>query len=208
MAMQLRLRWLVGVILVALAVAAVPGPAVGATRTAAAGRTSYLLDASYVVHIALHWTASSLDVTTAMEAANQSGGPISRLELNTVAAELGHMQLTEASVDGTAVAPRVSGQTLIVTLPQVLTKNGHVSVHTRYRATLLNSVAGHDWLWADTAGVASVYRSIPWLSARKSFKRARSESALLVHVSFISAAAAAAGRCRGYRPKPAPPGVR
>ncbi len=190
-----RLRSLVAMLLVALSVAWVQAPADAAAPAAPVDRTSYLLDASYVVHIAFDWTAGSLDVTTDMEADNQSGGSISRLELNTVAAELGHMQLTEASVDGTAVAPRVSGQTLIVTLPQVLKKNGHVSVHTRYRATLLNSVAGHDWLWADTAGVASVYRSIPWLSARKSFKRDNigdpfvTPVASSVRVTFTSATA-------------------
>lgn len=145
-----------------------PVPAAAASSV---NRTSYLLSASYVVHIGLDLGAGALDVTTDMEADNQSGGRISRLELNTIAAQLGHMHLLEASVDGTAVTPRITGQTLQITLPRVLAKHGHVSVHTRYRATLLDTVTGHDWLWSRKDGVASVYRSIPWLSARKSFQR-------------------------------------
>ena len=122
------------------------------------------------------------------------------------------MQLLEASVDGTSVTPRVSGQTIIVTLPQVLKKHGHVSVHTRYRATLLNSVAGHDWLWAQKDGVASVYRSIPWLSARKSFERNNigdpfvTPVASRVRVTFTSAASVQFATT-GTRVASAEPGV-
>lgn len=154
-------------LLAGLAAALAP---VSASAVEPVDRTSYLLDASYVVHIALDWSAGSLDVTTEMEADNESGARISRLELNTLAARLGNMHLLEASVNGTDVNPVISDQTIIVTLPHVLRKHGHVSVHTRYRATLLHSVSGHDWLWTQKNGVASVYRSIPWLSVRKPFE--------------------------------------
>jgi hypothetical protein len=46
-----------------------------------------------------------------------------------------------------------------------------VSVRTRYRASLRHTVSGHDWLWTQSGGVASVYRSIPWLSRRTSSAR-------------------------------------
>jgi Peptidase family M1 domain len=165
---MLGMRFLPLLLVAALAAAGTPASAAAADPV---DRTSYLLDASYVVHIDFDWPAGALDVTTDMQADNRSGGRISRLELNTLAARLGHMQLLEASVDGTAVTPTISDQTMIVRLPQVLGKHGHVSVHTRYRATLLNSVSGHDWLWSQKNGVAAVYRSIPWLSVRKSFER-------------------------------------
>lgn len=168
MTRMLGWRLMVLVLLASFGVGWAPASAAAAEPV---DRTSYLLDASYVVHIAIDWGAGSLDVTTDMEADNRSSGKISRLELNTIAAQLGGMKLLEASVDGTDVQPTLSGQTMLVTLPQVLKRGAHVSVHTRYRATLLHSIAGHDWLWAQQDGVASVYRSIPWLSVRKDFER-------------------------------------
>jgi hypothetical protein len=137
----------------------------------ASSTTSYELDAAYSVHIHVNWAAGRLDVTTDMDATNRSGGSIDRLELNTIAARLGSMRLLEATVDGVAVAPRVMDQTLVVRLPQALANNGHVNVHTRYRAILRTSFAGSDWLWSQRDGVAAVYRSIPWLSRRTPFDR-------------------------------------
>ena len=152
----------------ALAVA-LPGGAAGAATTS--DRTSYTLKASYTVQVNVEWEVSTLDVTTDMDAVNTSGGPVGRLELNTIAARLGSMRMLEASVDGTAVTPRVSDQTILVTLPAALAQGDHVWVHTRYRARLLSSSAGHDWLWSRKNGVASVYRFIPWLSRRTPFDR-------------------------------------
>ena len=151
-----------------------PGRRTGPRRppgTAAVNRSSYLLEATYDVHVDLNWATSVIDVTTDMQATNRSLVPISRLELNTIAARLGSMRLLEATVDFAAVTPRIDDQTLVVQLPAALPNTGQVSVHTRYRATLRNSLAGSDWLWSERGGVASVYRFIPWLSRRTPFDR-------------------------------------
>lgn len=137
----------------------------------AAGRSSYDLEASYVVKVSVNWADRRLDVTTDMQAINTSGGSVTRVELNTIAARLGSMHLIETSVNGQAVTPQVSDQTIIVQLPAALAAGGHVWVHTRYRATLLASISGHNWLWSKVHGVASVYRFIPWLSRKTPFDR-------------------------------------
>jgi hypothetical protein len=148
-----------------------PTPSPPSEPAGSSNRSSYLLDATYSVHVHVNWAAGSLDVTTNMEASNASGGAITRLELNTIAARLGSMRLLEATVDGTDVAPRVSDQTIILRLPHALPNNGHASIHTRYRATLRNSFVGSDWLWSQRDGAAAVYRFIPWLSNRTAFDR-------------------------------------
>jgi hypothetical protein len=124
-----------------------------------------------VVDAYLDWGAGTIDVTTDMEADNRAGFRIHRLELNTIAAQLGHIRKLKMEVDGRRVSPTVSGQTLLVDLPIPIKRNRHVSVHTTYRATLLHSTGGHDWLWSQSSGVAAVYRFIPWLSREVSFER-------------------------------------
>lgn len=151
---------------------ALPGSAAAAAQPAE--RTSYQLRASYVVQVNIDWAASTLDVTTDMDADNTSGGPVTRLELNTIAARLGSIKLLESSVDGQAVTPTVSDQTIVLRLPVILPQDGHVWVHTRYRARLLASSSGHNWLWSKKDGVASVYRFIPWLSRKTPFDRPNS----------------------------------
>jgi hypothetical protein len=144
-----------------------PWPTVAAATTVA----TYDLSASYDVAIHLRWATGQITVATDMDVTNTSGSPVSRLELNTVAARLGHMKLLDARVDGSEVEARVSDQTLTVPLSHTLQPYGAVLVHTKYRARLLRSTANHDWLWSQVNDVASVYRSIPWLSARRPFDR-------------------------------------
>jgi hypothetical protein len=169
----------------------------GSTPTASpagpiAPASSYDLLASYDVTIELHWAAGTLTVTTDMDAENTSGETLTRLELNTVAARLGHLDLLESTVNDVPVNVRASDQTLIVPLPAPLANGGHVSVHTRYKARLLHSTENHDWLWSQTRDVASVYRAIPWLSKRHPFDRPNdgdpfvTQSARHVHVAFDS----------------------
>ena len=137
----------------------------------AADRTSYDLRATYYVHAHLDWAGGSIRVDSLMFATNTSGGPVTRLELNTVAAKLGRLHLISASVDGQNVSPRITGQTLLVPLPFTLAENATASIRIVYRAWFRHSFGGDDWMWSQTDGVASAYRFIPWVSRRVPFDR-------------------------------------
>jgi hypothetical protein len=134
-------------------------------------RSSYDVQATYDVRGHLDWARGSLRVDSLMSVTNTSGGPVTRLELNTVAAKLGGLQLISASVDGQSVSPLISGQTLMVTLPSTLAENATMSVRIVYRSLFRHSFGGDDWMWSMTNGVASAYRFIPWVSRRVRFDR-------------------------------------
>jgi hypothetical protein len=136
-----------------------------------ADRTSYDLRATYDVHAHLDWARGSLRVDSLMSVTNTSGGFVTRFELNTVAAKLGHLHMISASYDGHDVLFRVSGQTLTLTLPSPLAENDTATIRIVYRASFLHSFGGDDWTWSQTNGVASAYRFIPWLSRRVAFDR-------------------------------------
>jgi hypothetical protein len=159
---------------------------------AASTGTTYDMSASYDVAIHLRWATGQITVSTEMDVDNTSGMTVDHLELNTVAARLGHMTLLDSRVNGSMVTARVSDQTLIVPLPKPLQPYGEALVHTKYRARLLHSAANHDWLWSQVNDVASVYRSIPWLSARRPFDRPNdgdpfvTQTASRVQVTFTS----------------------
>ncbi len=159
---------------------------------AATTGTTYDMSASYDVAIRLRWATGQITVTTDMDVDNTSGMSVTHLELNTVAARLGHMKLLNSRVDGSEVKTRVSDQTLTVPLSKTLLPYGEALVHTKYRAQLLHSTANHDWLWSQFNDVASVYRSIPWLSASRPFDRPNdgdpfvTQTASRVRVTFTS----------------------
>ncbi len=95
----------------------------GPTSAIIAGRvnrTSLDLVASYDVRLRLSSDAGSLSGTSAMLVTNRSGGPIDRLELNTIMARLGHLRISSLTVDGVATGPIVRDQTLIVPLGGIL----------------------------------------------------------------------------------------
>src|SRR5262249_42553145 len=121
-----------------------PWPSGAASTTG----TTYDMSASYDVTIHLHWATGQITVSTEMDVTNTSGMTVSHLELNTVAARLGHMKLLDSRVNGSEVTTHVSDQTLIVPLAKPLQPYGEVLVHTKYRARLLDSKANHDWLWS------------------------------------------------------------
>jgi hypothetical protein len=148
-----------------------------------ADRTSYDVRATYDVDAHLDWARGSLHVSSLMHLTNTSGGPLTRLELNTVAAKLGRLQLLSASVDGRSVSPQVTGQTLIVTLPARLPENASTSVRIVYRARFRHSFGGDDWLWSQTNGIVSAYRFIPWVSRRVTFIRPNSGDPFVTPVS-------------------------
>ena len=67
------------------------------------GRSSPLLDATYDAYLRISWGTRKIYVDSTATIRNTSGAPIDRIELNTVAARLGSIQLHSVTVDG---APR------------------------------------------------------------------------------------------------------
>ena len=135
------------------------------------GRSSPLLDATYDATLRLSWGTRKISVDSTATIRNTSGGPIDRVELNTVAARLGGMTLSGVSVDGAAVTATVSDQTIIVPLGGVLPVDGSVVVRVRYHATLRSSLTGSNWLFTRVNGVADLYRWLPWVSRAIAFDR-------------------------------------
>jgi hypothetical protein len=134
-------------------------------------RTSLALNATYAVTATLEVDTGVLRVRTAITVRNDSGAGIDRVELNTIAARLGAISITSASVDGSSRHVTVSDQTLLVPLGGVLPAGATASVHVAYRATLRNSLTGSNWLFTRANGTISMYRWIPWVSAARPFDR-------------------------------------
>lgn len=134
-------------------------------------RTSLALTAEYDVSLSLNFGTRAFKVDSTMTVRNDSGGPIDRLELNTIAARLGAMKLGEVTVDGKAVKATVSDQTIVVPLGGILGAGKSVPVRVRYAATLRSSISGSNWMFTRTNGIVDAYRWIPWVSTRLAFDR-------------------------------------
>lgn len=134
-------------------------------------RSSPLLDATYDAYLKISWGTRKIYVDSTATIRNTSGGPIDRVELNTIAARLGGMSISGVSVDGVAVAATVSDQTIVVPLGGVLPVDGSAAVRVRYHATLRSSLTGSNWLFTRVNGVADLYRWLPWVSRRLAFDR-------------------------------------
>ena len=134
-------------------------------------RTSLALDATYRATLKLTWATRAIWVDSTATIRNTSGGPIDRVELNTIAARLGGIRLRPVTVDGTAVAATVSDQTIIVPLGGLLLAGASTRIRTRFSARLRNDVAGSDWLFSRANGIADVYRWLPWVGRRIRFDR-------------------------------------
>ncbi len=83
-------------------------------------RSSLNLSATYSVGLTLSYSSRWFSANTIAQITNTSGGPIDRVELNTIAARLGGMSLRAVSVDGKNVSGRISDQTVIVPLGGIL----------------------------------------------------------------------------------------
>ena len=132
-------------------------------------RSSLQVQATYLVAASVAVSTGVINVTTTIRARNDSGEGIDRLELNTIAAHLGAMTLTSATVDGTPAAVTVNDQTLVVPLGGILPAAATVEVRIGYRATLRNSLSGSNWMWTRYGGTLALYRWIPWISAVRPF---------------------------------------
>ena len=172
--------------LLALLAIGVPAPAAAATAGRAGspfraaptaitpgtvGRTSLALTATYDASLHIDWLPRRVKADVRIAVTNTSGGPIDRIELNTVAARLGSMRAWYVLVDGTRVAARVSDQTLIVPLGGILAAGDATTLRVRYVATLRTGTGGSDWLFTKAHGIIDMYRWLPWISRATPFTR-------------------------------------
>ena len=134
-------------------------------------RSSLVLSATYGVDLRLVVGTGALEVAVVIDIRNDSGEDIDRLELNTVAARLGGIDIVEASVDDRPVVVTVDDQTLLVPLGGVLPSGGTATVRLAYRATLRDDLDGSNWLFSRAGGTLALYRWIPWVSRAIPFDR-------------------------------------
>ena len=134
-------------------------------------RTSLNLRASYSVVLALRYSSRAFSVNSTATITNTSGGPIDRVEFNTIAARLGAMELRAVEVDGVGKAAQVHDQTVIVPLGGILPAGATARIRVQYRSTLRSSLAGSNWLFTKVNGVVDAYRWIPWVSRDTPFTR-------------------------------------
>ena len=143
----------------------------GAIVPGSVNRTSVNLRASYSVVLALRYSSRAFSVNSTATITNTSGGPIDRVEFNTIAARLGGIELRAVEVDGNPVARKVHDQTVIVPLGGILPAGATVKVRVQYRSTLRSSLAGSNWLFTKVNGIVDAYRWIPWVSRDTPFTR-------------------------------------
>ena len=132
---------------------------------------SSLAVASYEVDLDINVKTGAIAVETLIQARNDSGGPIDRLELNTIAARLGDLQLAGATVDDQAVTVTIDDQTLQVPLGGILPDGASTTVRIGYTATLREDLDGSNWLFSRAGGTLALYRWIPWVSRAVPFDR-------------------------------------
>ncbi|HSG85405.1 MAG TPA: cell wall-binding repeat-containing protein, partial [Candidatus Limnocylindrales bacterium] len=135
------------------------------------GWTSLELRAAYDVRASVGFDDRTLATDTTITVRNDSGAPIDRVELNTVAARLGQMRGLAAWVEDRATTPSVSDQTIVVPLGGVLPADATTTIRVVFRATLRSGVSGSDWLFTRANGIVDLYRWIPWVSLRRPFDR-------------------------------------
>jgi hypothetical protein len=132
-------------------------------------RTSLRLSATYNVHAALTGRTGVLEVDTVIVARNDAGQPIDRLALNTIAARLGGIRVTAATVDDVPVKVAVRDQTLRVPLGGILADGVTTTIRIAYRARLRDGTAGSDWMFSRAGETYALYRWIPWISREVPF---------------------------------------
>jgi hypothetical protein len=147
---------------VTVATAIVPG---------SVGRSSLFVDATYDANLRISWGTRKITVDSTATIRNTSGAPIDRIELNTIAARLGSIQIHSVAVDGVAVAATRSDQTIVVPLGGILPVDATTQIRVRFQATLRSSLSGSNWLFTKTNGIIDLYRWLPWVSRRIAFDR-------------------------------------
>ncbi|HKG56558.1 MAG TPA: hypothetical protein VKA85_04880, partial [Candidatus Limnocylindrales bacterium] len=110
-------------------------------------RSSYNLSVTYDVAVTLHYGDRLIAADSLMTITNTSATSIDRLELNTIAARLGGITVTAASVAGHAVKVATDDQTLVMPLGGVLAAGATVQARLVYRAHLRSDLAGSNWMF-------------------------------------------------------------
>ena len=134
-------------------------------------RTSINLTARYRVSLALRFGSRAFNANSLISITNTSGGPIDRVELNTIATRLGGLRLHAVEVDGRRVTARISDQTIIVPLGGVLAAGDTTRLRVHYLSHLRSSLTGSNWMFTRTNGIVDAYRWIPWVSRATPFTR-------------------------------------
>jgi hypothetical protein len=134
-------------------------------------RTSARVTATYRATLYLAFGTRRISVDSTATIKNTTGGPIDRVELNTIAGPLGGMTVRGASVDGVARTAREVDQTIVVPLGGILPEGATTVVRVRYGATLRTSLSGSSWLFTKANGIANLYRWLPWVSKATPFAR-------------------------------------
>ena len=147
-----------------------PTPA-SAILPGAVGRASLEIEATYDVALSVAVATGAIHVGVVIEARNESGTPIDRLELNTIAARLGGLDVKSAEVDDLPVVVEIDDQTLIVPLGGILPAGASTTVELSYTATLRSDLKGSNWLFSRAGGTLALYRWIPWVSRAVPFDR-------------------------------------
>ena len=145
-----------------------PGTAIVA---GAVDRSSLDVSATYDVDLDVTVDTGAMAVEAVIQARNDSGAPIDRLELNTIATRLGGLKVTGATVDGQAVTVTIDDQTLLVPLGGILADGASTTVRLGYTATLRPDLDGSNWLFSRAGGTLALYRWIPWVSRAVPFDR-------------------------------------
>ena len=151
--------------------AATTRPATDGVRPGSVNATSMDLTAEYAATVTLNYGTRSFRVSETIAVRNTSGVAIDRLELNTIVARLGGMTITAGSVDGHAVHPTVSDQTIHFPLGGILDPGASTQVRLSYRATLRSTTASSNWLFTRTNGILEAHRWLPWISRPTPFSR-------------------------------------
>lgn len=137
----------------------------------AVDRTSLAIRATYAAEVELVTATRSLRGHVTIVARNESGGPIDRLELNTVMGPLGGLRLGPVTVDGREVPATVDDQTIAVPFGGILPDGASVTLEVAFAATLRSTTSGSSWLFTRANGVVNLYRWLPWVSIATPFDR-------------------------------------
>lgn len=168
-------RALVVALALALGAAILPVPAparaASAIEPGAVDRTSLAIEARHDVRVTLRLATGTMSVAQRIALTNRSGGPIDRLELNTVLARIGSLRITRATVDGSPVAASVVDQTVRLPLGGVLPDGASATVGLGFTARVGSRLDDSRWLFARVDGSWTAYRWLPWVSLARRFDR-------------------------------------
>ena len=142
-----------------------------ASPAAAADGDSLRLRAYYDVDATFNWGNRAVSVHTVADVTNTTSSAISQIVFNLGALRMGHAHVGSVLVNDHAVTPSVSDQTIVVPVSPALAPGAHTPISISYTATLSTSTSGDYAEFAQTGGVMTAYRWIPWLSRPTRFDR-------------------------------------